>query len=97
MNLRAIHNEADYENALAEISGLMEAQPGTPQGDRLDVMATLIEAYEAAHFPIEAPDPIEAILFMMEQKQMCCAHYSMKLTSISVAYQTTMRFDIGQA
>ena len=70
MNLRAIHTEADYQSALAEIPALMMAQPGTMEGDRLDIMATLIEAYETAHFPIEAPDPIESILFMMEQKQM---------------------------
>jgi HTH-type transcriptional regulator/antitoxin HigA len=70
MNLRAIHTQADYQNAIAQIPALMTAQPGTPEGDRLDIMATLIEAYEATHFSIDAPDPIEATLFVMEQEQM---------------------------
>jgi HTH-type transcriptional regulator/antitoxin HigA len=56
--------------ALAEIETLMRAEPGTPEGNRLDVLATLVEAWEARHMPIEAPDPIAAILFMMEQKGM---------------------------
>jgi HTH-type transcriptional regulator / antitoxin HigA len=54
--------------ALAEIETLMRAEPGTPEGNRLDVLATLVEAWEARHMPIEVPDPIAAILFMMEQK-----------------------------
>jgi HTH-type transcriptional regulator/antitoxin HigA len=70
MKLRTIRTEADYQDALAEVSVLMTAKFGTKDGDRLDVLATLIESYEAKHFPIEAPDPINAILFMMEQKQM---------------------------
>jgi HTH-type transcriptional regulator/antitoxin HigA len=53
---------------LAEIEALMRAGPGTPEGDRLDVLATLVEAWEARHVPIEAPDPVAAILFMMDQK-----------------------------
>lgn len=70
MDVRPIRTEADHQAALAEIETLMNAEKGTPEGDRLDVLATLIEAYEAAHIPIEAPDPIRAILFMMEQKQL---------------------------
>jgi HTH-type transcriptional regulator/antitoxin HigA len=53
---------------LSEIATLMQAGPDTPEGDRLDVLATLAEAWEARHVPIEAPDPIAAVLFMMEQK-----------------------------
>ncbi len=68
--LHPIRTEADHQAALAEVETLMGATPGTPEGDRLDVLATLIEAYEAAHIPIPAPDPIDAILFMMEQKQL---------------------------
>ena len=68
MDVRPIRTEADHQAALAEIAILMSAERGTPEGDRLDVLATLVEAYEAAHIPIEAPDPISAILFMMEQK-----------------------------
>ena len=68
MDIRPIRTEEDYRAALAEASALMEAEAGTPEGDRLDVLATLIEAYEASHYPVDAPDPIAAIQFMMEQK-----------------------------
>jgi HTH-type transcriptional regulator / antitoxin HigA len=68
MEIRPIRTEEDYRSALSEASALMEAEDGTPAGDRLDVLATLIEAYEAEHYPIETPDPIAAIEFMMEQK-----------------------------
>ena len=60
MELRPIRTEADYEAALAEIERLFDAAPATPEGDRLDVMVTLVEAYEAQHYPIPEPDPIEA-------------------------------------
>jgi HTH-type transcriptional regulator/antitoxin HigA len=70
MDVRPIRTEADYQAALDEVATLMAASPGSPEGDRLDVLATLVEAYEAVHFPIEAPDPVSAILFMMEQKQL---------------------------
>ena len=69
MNIRPIHTEADYRSALREISALMDADPdpGTPEGDQLDILATLVQAFEARHFPITAPDPVEAIKFRMEQ------------------------------
>lgn len=69
MNIRPIHSEADYRAALGDIAALMESDPapGTPKGDRLDILATLVQAYEARHFPIDAPDPVEAIKFRMEQ------------------------------
>ncbi len=70
MDVSPIRTDADYRRSLAELSTLMGAGMGSPDGDRLDVLATLIEAYEATHTPIEAPDPIGAILFMMEQKQL---------------------------
>jgi len=68
MNVRPIRTEADYEAALAEVSALMDAVPGSAGEDRLDILATLVEAYEARHCPIDAPDPISGIEFMMEQK-----------------------------
>jgi HTH-type transcriptional regulator/antitoxin HigA len=68
MEIRPIRTEADYRAALAEVERLWEAEPGTPEGDRVEVLATLIEAYEAKHYPIPTPDPIAAVLFMMEQK-----------------------------
>ncbi|MBS7540654.1 MULTISPECIES: helix-turn-helix domain-containing protein [Xanthobacteraceae] len=67
-DLKPIRNEADYETALAEVEHLWGAKSGTPEGDRLDVLATLIDAYEARHHPIDPPDPIEAIRFRMEQQ-----------------------------
>ncbi|MBS1164369.1 MAG: putative transcription regulator with domain [Proteobacteria bacterium] len=66
--LKPIRNEADYEAALAEVERLWGARNGTPEGDRLDVLATLIDVYEAKHHPIDPPDPVEAIRFRMEQQ-----------------------------
>ena len=66
--LKPIRSEADYEAALAEIERLWGAKSGTPDGDRLDVLATLIDAHEAEHYPMDPPDPIEAIKFRMEQQ-----------------------------
>ena len=68
MDIRPIKTKSDYRAALKDVERLWEAEPGTPDGDRVDVLVTLIEAYEAQHFPIPAPDPIAAIEFMMEQK-----------------------------
>ena len=69
MNIHPIRSETDYRNALRELSAWFddEPAPGTPDGDRFEIMLTLVEAYEAKRFPIEAPDPIEAIKFRMEQ------------------------------
>ena len=66
--VRPIRSEADYETALAEAQRLWGAKAGTPEGDRLDVLATLIDAYESEHHPMDPPDPIEAIKFRMEQQ-----------------------------
>jgi HTH-type transcriptional regulator/antitoxin HigA len=66
--IRPIHNESEYDAALAEAARLVEAAPGSAEGDRLDVLATLIEAYEARHWAIGAPDPIDAIRIRMEEK-----------------------------
>ena len=67
--VRPVRTERDYEDALEEIGRLMTARPGTPAGDHLDVLSTLVEAYEAEHYPIEAPDPIALIEFAMEQRE----------------------------
>jgi len=66
--VKPIRSEADYEAALEELERLWGAKAGTPEGDRLDVLATLIDAYEAEHHPMDPPDPIEAINFRMEQQ-----------------------------
>ena len=68
MDIRPIKTKADYRAVLKEAERLWDADPGTPDGDRVDILTTLIEAYEAKHFPIPAPDPIAAVLFMMDQK-----------------------------
>lgn len=68
MEIRPIRTKADHRQALKEVERLWDADPGTPDGDRVDVLVTLIEAYEERHFPIPAPDPIAAIEFMLEQK-----------------------------
>ena len=67
-DVKPIRSGADYKKALAEVEQLWGAASGTAKGDRLDVLATLIEAWEAMHFPFDQPDPIEAIKFRMEQQ-----------------------------
>jgi HTH-type transcriptional regulator/antitoxin HigA len=66
--IKPIKTEADYDAALAEIATLMDAELGTAEGDQLDVLVTLVEAYEAKHWRIEPPDPIAAIKLRMEQQ-----------------------------
>jgi HTH-type transcriptional regulator/antitoxin HigA len=75
MNIRPIHTDQDYRAALQSVSPLFdnEPQPGTPEGDYFDVMITLIEAYEAKQFPLDLPNPIEAIKFRMEQSGLSAA------------------------
>lgn len=68
MDIKPIRSAEDHRATLKEIEGLMMAKMGTPESDRLDVLATLVEAYEAKHFPMEAADPIDAIKFVMDQK-----------------------------
>ena len=68
MEIKPIHNEADYQQALEEINRFLDASPGTPDGDRLEVLITLVDAYEEATDPIPLPDPIEAILHSMENQ-----------------------------
>ncbi|MBL0898259.1 MAG: transcriptional regulator [Reyranella sp.] len=69
-DVKPIRCEADYEAALAEVERLWGARAGTPRGDRLDVLATLIDAWENEHHPMDPPDPIEAIKFRMEQQNL---------------------------
>jgi len=68
MNIKPIKNEEDYTHALRYIENLMDAKPNTPQMDELEVLTTLVESYEEEYYKIEAPDPIEAIKFRMEQE-----------------------------
>ena len=66
--IRPIKSEADYDSALAVIDNLMGAAPNTAQSDELEIVVTLVEAYEAKHWPIDAPDPIAAIEHVMEAR-----------------------------
>lgn len=66
--LKPIKTKADYEASLAEMERLWGARSGTSDGNRLDILATLIDAYESDHYPMDPPDPIEAIKFRMEQQ-----------------------------
>jgi HTH-type transcriptional regulator/antitoxin HigA len=68
MDIRPIKSRHDYRGALKEIEGLMNARRNTPEGDRLDVLVTLVEAWEAEHYPLDLPDAIEAIRYHMDQK-----------------------------
>lgn len=68
MNIRPIRTKRDYNNAIKRIGALMHAAPNTDEGEELDVLATLIDAYEANNFPIDTADPVEAIRFRMEQQ-----------------------------
>jgi len=69
MDIRPIRTDADYRAAMREIAAFFdhEPKPGTPDGDRFDILLTLAEAYETRHFPVDLPDPVEAIKFRMEQ------------------------------
>ena len=67
MDIKPIKTDADYRAALKEIELLMMAETDTPEGERLDVLVTLVEAYEKRHFPLDLPDPVEAIKFRMDQ------------------------------
>lgn len=69
MDIRPIHTTADYKATLKEISALMDSDPdpGTPEGEPLNILATLVQAYEAKHMPITSPDPVEAIKFRMDK------------------------------
>jgi len=75
MQIHPIRTEADYEAALDAIASLMQddPMPGTPEGDQLDVLATLVQAYEAQQHPVLPPDPIDAIRFRMEQEGLTVA------------------------
>jgi HTH-type transcriptional regulator/antitoxin HigA len=68
IRVRPIRTREDYREAVARIEKLMSAEVGTPEGDELDVLATLVDAYETKHFPLDAPDPVTAIQFAMEQQ-----------------------------
>jgi HTH-type transcriptional regulator/antitoxin HigA len=69
-DIRPINTKAEYERAMTEVTRLWDALEGSPESDRLDVLVTLIEKYEEKAFPIDFPDPVDAILFRMEQQNL---------------------------
>ena len=71
MDIKPIRTEADHQAALAEVERLWPAPPDSPESDRLEILATLIEAYEEKNHPIDPPDPVDAILFRMDQLGLC--------------------------
>jgi HTH-type transcriptional regulator/antitoxin HigA len=68
MDIKPIRTKTDYRAALKEVENLMGAKANTPEGEKLDVIVTLIEAYERKHYPLDLPDPVEAIKFEMDQR-----------------------------
>jgi HTH-type transcriptional regulator/antitoxin HigA len=93
MDIRPISSEADYDWALSEIKQYFDREPamGTPQAARFDVLATLIEAYEAKHWPIDPPDPVSAIAFRMQQAGLGQADLARLLGSRSRASEIMRR------
>ncbi|HEY0821112.1 MAG TPA: transcriptional regulator [Rhizobacter sp.] len=89
MDVRPIHTEQDYREALEIVSRLVDADPapGTPDGDHLEVLATLVERYEAEHFPMDRPDPIEAIKFRMEQAGLSASDLQPYIGNLNRVYE----------
>lgn len=73
MEILPIKSDADYRRALGEIEALMGAEPETPEGDRLDILVTLVEAWEERHYPLDLPDAVDAIRYHMEQRGLSTA------------------------
>jgi HTH-type transcriptional regulator / antitoxin HigA len=93
MDIRPIHTKADYKAALKIVSALVDADPkrGTPDGDRLEVLGALLVAYEAKHYPIELPDPIEAIKFRMEQQGLSAKDLQPMIGGLNRVYEVLNR------
>ena len=91
MDIRPIRSDEDHAEALAEIERLWGAEPGTPEGDRLDVLATLVEAYEERRWPIDTPDPIQLIQFAITDMGRSQAELAQLLGSRSRASEVLSR------
>lgn len=91
MEIKPIRTKADYRAALKEIEVLMSARPGSSEGERLDVLVTLVEAYERTHFPMDPPDPIEAIRFRMEQNGLTAKDLVPMIGQINRVYEVLNR------
>ncbi|RKP50412.1 helix-turn-helix domain-containing protein [Trinickia fusca] len=93
MDIRPLHTEQDYNDALKVLSALVDADPapGTAEGDHLEILATLVENYESHHFPMELPDPIEAIKFRMEQEGLSASDMRPYLGNLNRVYEVLNR------
>lgn len=89
MNIRPIRNDQDYREALKALSPSFdnEPEPGTPEGDRFEILLTLVEAYEAKHFPVDLPNPIDAIKFRMEQSGLSVSDLSPAIGRTNCVYE----------
>ena len=93
MDIRPIHTKADYQAALKVVSVLIDMDPkrGTPEGDQLEVLGTLVQAYETKHYPIELPDPIEAIKFRMQQQGLSAKDLKPMIGGLNRVYEVLNR------
>jgi HTH-type transcriptional regulator/antitoxin HigA len=91
MNITPIRTKADHKAALKTIESLMDAKANTPEGDRLDVIVTLVEAYERAHFPMDLPDAVDAIKFRMEQSGLTPADLEPVIGRLNRVYEVLSR------
>jgi len=93
MEIRPLHNEHDYKEALRVVSALVDADPapGTPEGDHLEILAALVERYETEQFPMDLPDPIEAIKFRMEQAGLSASDMKPYLGNLNRVYEVLNR------
>ena len=93
MNIQPIHTKADYQAALKRVSSLINADPqrGTHEADQLEVLGTLVQAYEAKKYPIELPDPIEAIKFRMEQQGLSAKDLTPMIGGLNRVYEVLNR------
>lgn len=91
MNITPIRTKADHKAALKTIESLMDAKANTPEGDRLDVLVTLVDAYERAHFPMDLPDAVDAIKFRMEQSGLTPADLEQVIGRLNRVYEVLSR------
>lgn len=91
MDIAPLKTKRDYRRSLKEIEGLMSAKRNSPEGDRLDVLVTLVEAFEAKHYPIDLPDPVEAIKYHMEQKGLTARDLTRFIGSRNRVYEVLNR------
>lgn len=93
MNIRPIHNKTDYKAALKTVSALIDADPkrGTPEADRLEILGTLVQTYETQHYPLELPDPIDAIKFRMDQQGLQAKDLQPMIGSLNRVYEVLNR------